>query len=320
MATRSCGWDLRFKDGLSKGDIEASLYNRWAAKRRQAKYCNGLQRKNGTKTKYEIEQRALEQQMDMAIQNALTTRMSNNIDSVKTTGEDSNTRIQRLEARIDEIHDAICAAARSSMDALPQNRSDSNEEARKLRLQIRLKQERLNLVRDNGRIQLAAELNQEVHPTTKILTRIKVKYDKSSIQVPVMGGDTVDSLYAKVRVLIDMPGTTKFDLVFGERCLDGPRLLAVYHITHMATIVVEVTDREFKLTMTRRGHSPFEDIVRSSFTIGWIRELCSRNFDCDPENLRLKNGRVELDDDYETLPDYNVQKAIQIYVQKPKGK
>ena len=116
-----------------------------------------------------------------------------------------------------------------------------------------------------------------------------------------------------------MPGTAKFDLVFGERCLDGPRLLAAYHITHMATIVVEVTDREFKLTMTRRGHSPLEVIVRSSDTIGYIKRQISRP-DCPPENLRLKNGRVELDDDSSTLSDYKIQKAIQIYVQKPKGK
>lgn len=93
MATRTCGWDLRFKDGLSKSDIEASLYNRWEAKRRQAKYRNGVQRKSGTKTKYELEQRALEQQMDAAIQNALTTR-------IETTGLDTNAKVTKMAKQL----------------------------------------------------------------------------------------------------------------------------------------------------------------------------------------------------------------------------
>ena len=79
---------------------------------------------------------------------------------VKLVREQLETATSTLAGSVEQsndMHQMLCANPRGADEELPVSRLESNKEARSLRAQIRAIQERLHVVRDHGKVQLAKE-------------------------------------------------------------------------------------------------------------------------------------------------------------------
>ena len=175
-----------------------------------------------------------------------------------------------------------------------------------MRAQIRAIQERLNVVRDHGKVQLAKECCKVSAGEAKI-NSIKVKLGGSGTKLfkHIDDTTTVRALSVRVRSVFELEAEVTFELCSLDIPLALDETLKNQGCTSGTVLTAKLEPPEFMVvTVTRRGQDALSIQAKASDTIDDVKAKIQTAGGPPPDQQRLKAGRINLEDGSHTFQEY----------------